>query len=281
MSPPGQEDDDVDKEYAPLMLLHDSEASAAASQQAVLGSSGSTMWRLRKMIQVYPHLLGFALGLFGALAFTLVLIDTWGPDVFRRLIFPGSASLPYETLFVFSLGDLGGILISIAVVDRIGRRGCFYVGFFGQAMVFAALALASKALARLAPNTQGLAVPGLTLLGALGYATRCFGCEAAHLWTLEVFPTALRGTAFAAATSMMRLLSIVSLSLSGGLMDGADPHATIFIFAALLCFGGVLAVFLPRETANMPVEDAPRAAGMGTGGTYSGEIKKEYGSFFR
>ena len=38
-----------------------------------------------------------------------------------------------------------GILLSIPIVDRIGRRGCLYIGFFGQATLLALLAVSPPA----------------------------------------------------------------------------------------------------------------------------------------
>ena len=83
--------------------------------------------------------------------------------MFQRLLAPGSRELPWGVLLLFSGGDLAGILVSIVLVDRLGRRGCFAIGFFGQAALFALMALLPSAPALLAA------------VGFVATGCRCFG----------------------------------------------------------------------------------------------------------
>ena len=59
-----------------------------------------------------------------------------GPSLFQRVLYPDKNELPHEVLFLFSFGDMCGIIVSIAVADRIGRKGSFYVGFGVQVRAF-------------------------------------------------------------------------------------------------------------------------------------------------
>ena len=51
------------------------------------------------------------------------------------MLYPDDTELPHTLLFLFALGDMCGIVTSIIVVDRIGRKGSFYVGFGVQVSV--------------------------------------------------------------------------------------------------------------------------------------------------
>ena len=173
----------------------------------------NSSWRapLLELRRHHASRLVFALGLFSCLAATTVLLDNWGPRLFQRLarlaphpaparpgpartgphrtaphrtartlavrsraqLAPTSAELPHALLLLLSAGDLAGILLSILLVDRIGRRGCFHLGFFLQAALYVVMALVPR---RAAP------------LAALGFAAtgcRCFGWEAAQMWVVR------------------------------------------------------------------------------------------------
>ena len=197
-------------------------------------------WRapLLELRRRHAPRLVFAVGLFGCLATTTVLLDNWGPHLFQRLLAPTSAELPHALLLLLSAGDLAGILLSILIVDKVGRRGCLHLGFFGQAALYVLMALAPR---RAAP------------LAALGFAAtgcRCFGWEAAQIWVVEAFPTTVRATALGLCSTAMRLLSIATLGLSAAGARDVEPTAALLTLAALLTGGGLYATLLPMETAG-------------------------------
>lgn len=196
---------------------------------------------VRQLVGPLSHLFTFAVGLMCALSVTTVLLDTWGPRTFARLF--GSSSLPLSTLLLFNLGDLGGIVASIFLVDRIGRRGCFKIGFLVQASLLSAMVAVPSKLGR-------------TAFGILAASTRCFGWEAAHLWIIEAFPTTVRATALAASIAIMRLSSVAVLALSGYVIDSLTAKAVLLIIAGLQLIAGITAVkALPCETSGAPMKD--------------------------
>ena len=196
----------------------------------------------------------FAAALMCSLSVTTVLLDNWGPRIFGQLMH-GSTSPPLRTLAIFNAGDLCGIFVSIVAIDRIGRRGCFVVGFLVQGALLACMV----GFARW-PDPRDL-MPRkhatLVTIGALASATRCFGWEAANLWIVEVFPTHLRSTALAAVSTCMRLASSGTLALSGSLVGVLPPGAALLTIATLQLASGVMAVgLLPKETARLAMVEA-------------------------
>jgi putative MFS transporter len=205
--------------------------------------------RLQLLRTSYGRLTAYASMLFAVLSTTTVLIDTWGPSVYSRLLFPDEDGLPHRVLFLFNVADLCGILLSVAVVDLIGRKGSFVVGFGGQAAFFLLVALASVGLSTW-PVTRTYT---MVALGSLTAATRCFGWEAAHMWTVEVFPTAVRATAVAVTQALMRLVAVGTVTLSATAASDAPPVQCLLFVAMMLSVGLVVTYSLPRETANAPM----------------------------
>ena len=93
--------------------------------------------------------------------------------------------------------------------------------------------------------------------GTLSSACRCFAWESAQMWTLEVFPTQIRATAFSVAMTVMRLASILSLKVSAQYIGILDAANSLRILAALLLASGLFStLLLPKETANVPMTEA-------------------------
>ena len=114
--------------------------------------------------------------------------------------------------------------------------------------MFAAVALAADGL-------SSDPVPVLLALGFAASSTRCFGWEAANIWTLEVFPTEVRATAVAVTQSAMRVFSVATISTSSVLVGSTAPTTCLMAFSSCLCIGGALAIYLPKETANSAMEE--------------------------
>lgn len=215
------------------------------------GKAQRTTFLMRLQIILLHHrtIFLFAVGIFSMLSMTTVIIDTWGPFVFQHFLYPGQNFLPIRLLAMFNLGDFTGNIVSIFIADKIGRRGSFYWGFFGQAALWASLPCI---------RMMGLTnpMPLLCAAGMLASSTRCFAWEAVQIWTLEVFPTEVRATAFAVATGVMRGLAVFALAISGAVVGSLQPGNCLLIFSALLFLGGIMSTFLPVETAGTAMNDS-------------------------
>ena len=195
------------KAEADTLELADPMALASDSEEAPLAGSGARGvakdaetggGRVGVLVRRHGALLAFALFLMTALSCTTVLLDVWGPRAFTRLLYGEGTALKYGTLLLFNVGDLIGIVVSIAVVDRIGRRGCFAVGFLLQAALLTTLVLAHSMVETFGAyhcaggtvqkvealrgwehcKDQGAgALALLTFVGMLATGCRCFGWE--------------------------------------------------------------------------------------------------------
>ena len=163
-----------------------------------------------------------------------------------------SSELPYGDLLWFNGGDWVGVLASGLIVDRIGRRGCFALGFFGQAGFLALLIGWQHAL--LAAGVQpeaALAQAVLIPLGTAAASLRVFHWDGASLWTSEAFPTELRATALATANIAMRIVSMLVIALTGRAFGHAEATTFFSLLIGTLLISGVFATTcLPIETAH-------------------------------
>lgn len=212
-------------------------------------STTTNCTRMAKINQEHRTLLLFSFMVFACLSITTVLLDTWGPSVYHKLMSPGEPELPHFVLSLFNLGDMCGIVLSIFLADRIGRRGSFIIGFFVQASLLGAMVTTSVLVPRAVAT---LAV----FLGMLSSSCRCFGWEAAHMWTLEAFPTDLRAMAFGVATAFMRVCSIGAVQISSLFVKSMSPQRALSTIAFMMVVSGVLVLqAFPKETAGEPMTE--------------------------
>jgi len=223
-----------------------------------------------------PPSLGYAVVLFCGLSAQQALIQNFGPRIFQKLIYPSwtdnARTLPYSVLLIFNSTDWGGILLSVLLIDRLGRRGFFSVGFSVAAVLWAACALVRPIWGEPITadggddNSDALGAV-LIVLGALASATRGFAPEAANLWVLETFATDQRATCYAVVQVAYQLTASVIVPLGGILVDAVDysPTPLLLTYAAIQIALGVFTLFLPNETANVALQDV--STGVAPGAT--------------
>jgi MFS family permease len=211
--------------------------------------SATLRGRLRRLCtSEYRGYIGYACCLFSTLGVTTMLLDTCGPLMFRRLLFPTERTLPYGVLMLFNLGDMLGVVASIVVVERAGRRGSLALGFFGQATFLALLVMAW----RVGAPPHGVLVPA----GMLAAAFRVFHWDGATLWVLEAFPTELRASALSLSNSAMLITATIALAspLTGHAIRDLQPGLFFLLFSGVLFICGIaLVVMLPIETRGRQI----------------------------
>ncbi|CAJ1332791.1 unnamed protein product [Effrenium voratum] len=186
--------------------------------------------------------------LFALLSGTTILIDTWGPIIFQHLIFPGHTELPRGLLMLFNIGDLIGLVVSVFVIDRIGRKGGFVIGFFLQGIILITLSGAT--------TFGGARVCLQAIMGMTATGCRGFAWEGATMWALEAFPTSLRAAALCSSRVCMQVMAVFTLKVSAEYLAFYSASQWLQIFGVLLIMaGGVVVVLNPRETAGVPLAE--------------------------
>lgn len=204
--------------------------------------------RVTRLFTEYFGYIRFASALFCVLGVTTMMLDTWGPVLFGRLLFPKERILPYRILLLFNIGDLLGVVASVFVVEYLGRRGSLGLGFYGQASFLVLLVVAWHISAPL----NGVLVP----IGMLAASFRVFHWDGATLWVMEAFPTELRASALAVSNVAMQIVASIALSLPAirhFVAEGAPDLLLLLFCAILLVCGTLLVLTLPIETRGRPM----------------------------
>ncbi|MBI9050658.1 MAG: MFS transporter [Anaerolineaceae bacterium] len=171
-------------------------------------------------------------------------VFSWLPSYFRS---SGMTLLPvYQNTFILALAQLPGYFSAAYLVEKWGRKKtlAFYLvasGFFTY--LFAA-----------ATSIQVLVAMGIWMsffaLGAWG---------ALYAYTPEAYPTNIRGTGMGAASGMTRIAGAIAPTL-GAVLIGANLAFPLTIFAIAYVVAGVSALFLNRETRQVPLTDVLEVA---------------------
>jgi putative MFS transporter len=167
-------------------------------------------------------------------------VFTWLPSYFRAA---GMTMLPvYQNTFILALAQLPGYFSAAYLVEKWGRKLtlAFYLGASG---VFTFLFAAATSINVLV--AMGIWMSFFTL-GAWG---------ALYAYTPEAYPTNIRGTGMGAASGMTRIAGAIAPTLGALLLGGGSIVLPLSVFAGAYVVAGAGALFLNRETRQIPLAD--------------------------
>ena len=152
------------------------------------------------------------------------------------------------------LGTLPGYIVTLFLVDRIGRRGVQFIGFGCNAAIYLSLAIAYYSL-------LFYAIPAFITLYVLSQFFLAMVSVTSYMIPAEVFPTQHRSTAFGLAATSGKLgallaQGLVFFILNSELFDGTYYYLDklIYAFFAMMILG-ILGTVLLKETANKSLEE--------------------------
>jgi putative MFS transporter len=167
-------------------------------------------------------------------------VFTWLPSYFRAA---GMTMLPvYQNTFILALAQLPGYFSAAYLVEKWGRKLtlAFYLVASG---LFTFLFAAATSLNLLV--AMGIWMSFFTL-GAWG---------ALYAYTPEAYPTNIRGTGMGAASGMTRIAGAIAPTLGALLLGGGSIVLPLSVFAGAYVVAGAGALFLNRETRQIPLAD--------------------------
>jgi putative MFS transporter len=189
--------------------------------------------RLRRItVMLWAAWFGIALGYYG--------LFSWLPTVFVRQGYSFLASYGYA--FVLALAQVPGYFSAAWLVERWGRRPTI--------VSYLVVSAAGTFLFALAPGT-GLLLTGGILMSA--FSLGAWG--ALYAYTPELYPTAVRGTGFGAASGMSRIAGALA-PLIGGALLASSLVLPLGVYALGFLLGGAVVGLLGVETRGRPLEDA-------------------------
>jgi len=188
-----------------------------------------------------------------ALAFATSLVGygllAWLPTIYRTVYhLPIEQNLQYS--FVSYFVGLFGALFGALLIDSFGRRICYIVSFLGACIPLLALWWLSRDEQVPVTTVVELASVALFFISIL--------LAAIYVYLPEVYPTRMRALGSGAASSWMRIASIVGPIVVGAILGGAGLPS-VFLFFGVSAFAGALIVFLfAVETKQKVLEEISR-----------------------
>ncbi|CAN4084621.1 unnamed protein product [Withania somnifera] len=160
-----------------------------------------------------------------------------------------SAALPakndtslYRDVFITSLAELPGLIISALVVEKVGRKvsmGLMYV--LGSIFLFPLVVPLNEAF------TTAL------LFGARIWVIGNF--TLAGVYCPEIYPTSVRSTGCGVASAVGRIAGMVSPMVAVQLVRGCHRMAAILLFEVVIISSAISVLFFPVETKGRELVD--------------------------
>ena len=169
--------------------------------------------------------------------------------LYTPTIAEGTFGLNEEATYLFSAGlsvcyAVALFIIAFKIVDVSGRRTVALVGWIGVAVMTLVLAFSSEVAVIL---VAAFAI-GTTLLQAA--ANGPF-----WPWSVELFPTHLRGTGQGVASAAGKVGGFIGTALFPGVMAAIGWQAPMLTFVALFVIGAIVVAVLAPETKGEPLAE--------------------------
>mmetsp|Transcript_18450 Transcript_18450/g.30046 ORF Transcript_18450/g.30046 Transcript_18450/m.30046 type:complete len:536 (-) Transcript_18450:47-1654(-) len=192
------------------------------------------MWRRSIMVTLLPLAACWFLNAFAN------VLNNWIP-FHANLQFPNRHDVPFVVGLIQASGLLFGTIIQLLVVPYIGRLFQLRTGFFSCALLVLFLGLFGlSSYTTICVLAFMLQVVEQLVIGTL------------YLYTPEVFPTALRVTAFGICQANHRVAPIIAPYAIAGL-DSISFNVTCYVFSGLFLLGLVCSLFVRITTFNKPL----------------------------
>ncbi len=181
----------------------------------------------------------------------------YAPTILRHAGFDGSATQLWATVGIGVVNVLMTV-VAMLVVDRLGRRWLFILGFLGTAASLATIAYAM--------HGQGDGMAQLALYGLFAYIA-FFAVSLGPLpwlYMSELFPLALRSKGMALASVANWSFNFIVVFLFPILVSAAGPAVTFALFCIACVIGAVFAFLRAPETKGISLEALESKESAGT-----------------
>ncbi|KAG9487081.1 hypothetical protein GDO78_007121, partial [Eleutherodactylus coqui] len=148
----------------------------------------------------------------------------------------------YTDLLWTTLSEFPGVLVTLWIIDRLGRKKTMAICFF----VFSLCAL-----------LLFLCV-GRNVLTVLLFIARAFisgGFQAAYVYTPEVYPTATRALGLGTCSGMARVGALVTPFIAQVMLE-SSIYLTVLVYSGCCLLAAVASCFLPIETKGRGLQES-------------------------
>lgn len=148
----------------------------------------------------------------------------------------------YRNVFITSFGEVPGLILSAAIVDKFGRKLSMSSMLYVSCLCIAPLMFA---------QTESLTT--VFLFGARICISASF--IVLHIYAPEIYPTAVRATGVGFASSIARFGGILCPLVAVGLVHACHQTAAIAVFITVMLVSAVAVSYFPLETSGRKLSD--------------------------
>ncbi|XP_078173840.1 organic cation/carnitine transporter 7-like [Carex rostrata] len=154
----------------------------------------------------------------------------------------------YKSVFITSIGELPGLIVSAAIVDKMGRKLSMSSMLFLGCIFIAPL---------LFTQTQTQSQSNALITACLFAARICISASFTilHIYAPEIYPTAVRATGVGFASSVARFGGILCPLVAVTMVHSCHQTLAIFIFQLVMFLSGVAIFFFPFDTSGRKLSD--------------------------
>ncbi|KAL0903329.1 hypothetical protein M5K25_027700 [Dendrobium thyrsiflorum] len=149
----------------------------------------------------------------------------------------------YKDVFITSMAEVPGLILSAVIVDRIGRKLSVASMLFATFAFLIPLVFHQKEVF----TTALLFCARICITGSI---------TTLSIYAPEIYPTSIRSTGYGIANSIGKVGGIISPLVAVGLVDGCHKVAAVLLFEAVIFLTGMAVVFLPVETRGCKLKDS-------------------------
>ncbi|KAG2240915.1 hypothetical protein Bca4012_066425 [Brassica carinata] len=153
-----------------------------------------------------------------------------------------SNDVNYRDVFIASFAEFPGLLISAAMVDRLGRKASM------SSMLFTCCIFLLPLLTHQSP----------TLTTALLFGCRiCISAAftVVYIYAPEIYPTAVRTTGVGVGSSVGRIGGVLCPLVAVGLVHGCHQTIAVLLFEFVILVSGICVCLFPFETSGRELTD--------------------------
>uniref|UniRef100_A0A453LMM4 Major facilitator superfamily (MFS) profile domain-containing protein n=1 Tax=Aegilops tauschii subsp. strangulata TaxID=200361 RepID=A0A453LMM4_AEGTS len=143
----------------------------------------------------------------------------------------------YRNVFITSFGEVPGLILSAAIVDKFGRKLSMSSMLYISCLCIAPLMFS---------QTESLTT--VFLFGARICISASF--IVLHIYAPEIYPTAVRATGVGFASSIARFGGILCPLVAVGLVHACHQTAAIAVFITVMLVSAVAVSYFPLETSG-------------------------------
>ncbi|KAG2725877.1 hypothetical protein I3843_01G084900 [Carya illinoinensis] len=238
----------IPSEDAHLLSPRRTESATQKEIDSNLGGISSLLLLLspkliRSTLLLWVVFFGNAFSYYGIVLLTSELNNGYSKCTQKNLQSQKSHDVNYRDIFIASFAEFPGILISAAIVDKLGRKLSMSAMFF-----LCCIFLIPLVFHQPEDLTTGL------LFGARICITTTF--TIVYIYAPEIYPTSVRTTGVGVASSMGRIGGIICPLVAVGLVQGCHQTVSIVLFEIVIFFSGICVVLFPFETKGRKLSDS-------------------------